>query len=135
MGRLCKPHSLGSLRWPLSMEETPMPARLLVLALVSALSAFVEAPHVYAKEAPVTIKIALTGESVPGGNGVLGRLGDPALNEFGMVAFPASLIGTHLGAADDKAIFIYSRNRLIEVVREGQTAPDGDGTFGDATFG
>jgi len=49
--------------------------------------------------------------------------------------FPAILTATNQGTADDKAIFIFNGTMLNEVVREGQAARDGNGIFGDSTFG
>ncbi len=57
----------------------------------------------------------------------------PGINESSQIAFRAQLNGTSSGSANDTGIFLYSGSSLTQVVREGQAAPDADGTFGNLT--
>jgi len=75
-------------------------------------------------------QIARWRQSVPDGNGrFTSPAAYPALNAAGQVAFFASLYDTAAGTNDDSGVFIGSGGPLSQVVREGQAAPDGDGTF------
>jgi hypothetical protein len=78
------------------------------------------------------IQIARTGKDMPPhtGGGKLDVLGDPVLNDSGQALFWATITGT----ANDHAIIRGSLDsNFVDLVREGRTAPDGDGTF--STFG
>ena len=73
---------------------------------------------------------ASEGQVVPDGNGtILGFSSITGLNEFGEVAFIAGLTGTSGGSADDLGIFRSSGGGLTRIVRTGQAAPDGNGSF------
>ncbi len=91
-------------------------------------------------------EIARVGDPVPGGNGTFDDIeGDPALSELspeqfrgaldssGRIVFVASLAGTTGGAADDSGLYRGdgTPGGLVEIAREGQTAPGGNGTFVD----
>ena len=49
------------------------------------------------------------------------------LNDMGQVAFAAALIGS--GGEKEDAILLGDGITLAPIAREGQSAPDGDGTF------
>lgn len=55
---------------------------------------------------------------------------NPYLNNIGQVAFSASLAGASGGAGiDDAGLFRGGSAGLIQIVRAGAPAPDGNGTF------
>ncbi|NBC10953.1 MAG: hypothetical protein GVY24_04355 [Planctomycetes bacterium] len=81
-----------------------------------------------------------TGQTAPDGNGTFADPTDVSylpLNSSGQLAFRAKLTGTALGTADNAGIFLYDPiGGLMQVAREGQAAPDGDGKFaGEFNFG
>lgn len=75
--------------------------------------------------------VALAREDDLTGNGTFGQfsIGRPALNDSGQIAFYASLNATSGGSADDRALFRTDGTTLVEVMREGDASPDGDGNF------
>lgn len=74
-------------------------------------------------------RVAREGQAAPGG-GTFDRLFHPAsFNLAGHVAFDAELTGTTGGAADDTGVFRGDGTTLVEIAREGDVAPDGDGTI------
>jgi hypothetical protein len=76
------------------------------------------------------IQIARGGDAAPDGNGSLLSLnGLPALNQAGQVAFESILIDTSGGSSDDTGIFRGDGSTLIQIAREGDAAPDGNGIF------
>ena len=85
------------------------------------------------------IQIARAGQRAPNGNGIFSsielpiELGTPGLQprrltKDGKVVFIAVLTGTPFGP-DNQAICVGSPEAIIEIVRLGQPAPDGNGTF------
>ncbi len=79
-------------------------------------------------------QIARRGAATPDANGTflsidLAGVDVLALNDAGQVAFQATLTGTKNGSADNKGIFRGDGSTLVRVVRKGQAAPDGNGTF------
>ena len=75
-------------------------------------------------------QIVREGQDLPDGNGRFANFGaEPALNNLGHVAFQASLAGTSGGTTDNGGIFRGSQETIVQIAREGQTAPDGNGTF------
>lgn len=83
--------------------------------------------------APVSIAgrlevVAATGQPAPDGNGTLNSFGMPYINDLGDVVFAAGLNDTPMGAGDDAAIYRWKSNALGLVARQGQSAPDGNGT-------
>ncbi|HJQ79437.1 MAG TPA: choice-of-anchor tandem repeat NxxGxxAF-containing protein, partial [Lacipirellulaceae bacterium] len=81
------------------------------------------------------VTIVRKGQMAPDGNGAffdftgLGFTAPAALNDSGQVAFDARLTGTAQGNSDDYGIFRSDGATLVQVVREGQLAPDGNGRF------
>ena len=74
--------------------------------------------------------IAREGDLTPGGNGTLGQMQAPAMNDSGQVAFENfSIQGASGGSLDDERIFRGSGGSLTEIQREGEAAPDGNGVF------
>lgn len=95
---------------------------LCIAALVSSWSA-----------ASQTQVVALTGDPAPDGNGSFSSFGfGAALNDAGQAAFRGELTGTTGGSADDVGLFRGDEvNSPVQIAREGQAAPDGNGTFSD----
>ncbi|MAE62322.1 MAG: hypothetical protein CMJ49_13320 [Planctomycetaceae bacterium] len=76
------------------------------------------------------IEIAREGDLTPGGNGTLGSLGPPAINDLGYAAFQSpNIAGASGGLLDNTRVFRGSGSSLTEIVREGELAPDGNGAF------
>lgn len=75
------------------------------------------------------------GDPVPGGNGFFEDFFFPVgPNESGQVAFIASISGSSGGEDDNEGVYLASDGEIIELAREGDTAPGGDGSFGDFEF-
>ena len=75
-------------------------------------------------------QVARKGQSAPDGNGTIhGFIIQPALNDAGQVAFLTELDGTTGGTDDDEGIYVGSGGALTRIVRKGQAAPGGGGTF------
>jgi hypothetical protein len=75
--------------------------------------------------------IVMTGDPAPDGNGSYVALDiAPALNDTGQVAFVATLTNTNGGFSDDRGIFRSDDARIVQIARESQFAPDGNGKFG-----
>ncbi|TWU22760.1 DUF7453 family protein [Bythopirellula polymerisocia] len=91
-------------------------------------SVFVNTSILRSDETTLT-QIARKGQTVPDGNGTFSFLGDPALNNMGQVASIALLTGTSGAPTDDTGIFRGDGTTLTQIVRKGQTAPDGNGSF------
>ena len=73
--------------------------------------------------------IALTGTPAPDGNGTFSNALPPVLNDAGQVAFVAAFSGTSGGTSGARAVIRGDGGSLTTVAREGQTTPDGNGTF------
>lgn len=72
------------------------------------------------------------GDAVPGGQGridAVNTLSASSLNAAGQIAFWASLNGAGGEAGRNLALFRAGGQGLIEIVRAGETAPEGNGTF------
>jgi len=78
-------------------------------------------------------QIARAGQAAPDGNGTFFDFGTPSLNDAGQAAFDAELTGTSGGTSDNRGIFRGSGGTLTQIAREGQAAPDGNGTL--SSFG
>jgi hypothetical protein len=70
-----------------------------------------------------------TGQDAPDGNGTFGLTGVPTINDAGQVAFPAGLNGTSGGESDNEGIFRGDGSTIVQIVRENQAAPDGNGRY------
>ncbi len=77
------------------------------------------------------VQLAREGDSVPGGVGLFGSFGNPILNNAGEAVFHSSLTDT-TNFGDNEGLFRSdSRGNLVQIVREGDAAPDGNGEFMD----
>jgi hypothetical protein len=74
-------------------------------------------------------QIARAGSRAPDGNGRIAAVGRPWINRQGQVAFQATFIESREGANDNFGIFLGDGDTLVEIVRAGQPAPDGNGKF------
>ncbi len=77
-------------------------------------------------------QVARAGQAAPDGNGVFSDFGSPALNDLGQVVFEAGLTGTAGGSSDNRVLLLSNgmqEGSFIQVAREGQAAPDGNGVF------
>jgi len=83
------------------------------------------------------IQVVREGQLAPDGNGSFSTLGsrlaptfsDIVLNDAGQAAFVGYLFETSSGLRDDSGIFRGDGTDLVQIVREGQLAPDGNGSF------
>lgn len=81
------------------------------------------------------IELARKGDPVPGGNGVFEDFFTPAgPSESGQVAFLASISGTSGSDNDNEGIYLADEGGVIELAREGNAVPGGNGSFGDFVF-
>ena len=78
---------------------------------------------------PTTEIIAVAGDPAPDGNGSFSAFESPALNNAGQLVFLAVFTGTSGGSADDRGIIRIDGDTLIQIAREGESAPDGNGSF------
>jgi hypothetical protein len=76
-----------------------------------------------------TATLVLTGDAAPDGNGTFVDLGIPVLNASGEVAFVAGLTGTQNPSTDTGGIYFVDAQSIIQLVRTGEPAPDGNGVF------
>jgi len=86
----------------------------------------------YRAEAGVIVPVARKSQLAPNGNGRFldfGAQNRVVINNAGSVAFFADLTGTSGGSNDNAAIFLSTATGLLQVVRTGQPAPGGNGTF------
>ncbi len=97
--------------------------------LVGTGSAPADAAGIFLGSGGAITQIARAGQVAPDGNGTFSFFWDPALNGSGEAAFWARLVGTDGGVVDDGGIFVGSGGLLTRIAREGQAAPDGNGTF------
>ncbi len=75
-----------------------------------------------------SVTIAQTGDVAPDGNGTIGLLATPIINASGHVMFQSILNNTSGGTADDRAVYRWNNPVITQLVRKGQSAPDGNGT-------
>lgn len=108
------------------------------------LALFLTAGVVRAQETEVVV---LSGARAPDGNGTIASFitdpsdpddpftnsSGPVLNDAGQIAFVAYLTDTAGGPGtptDDSGLFLYDGGEVVQLAREGQPSPDGDGVFG-----
>lgn len=85
---------------------------------------------VFSVENGALTQVAREGGNAPDGNGLISRFADePDINNAGQIALPLWLTGTAGGDSDDRAIFRVASGEVYEVIREGVSSPDGNGTF------
>lgn len=91
--------------------------------------------RIYRGDAATLVEVLRKGQDAPDGNGSFSEFNAPALNETGQAAFFGVLSGTSGGTNDDRGIFRGDGATLVSLAREGQAAPDGNGSFsGFSTF-
>jgi len=93
---------------------------------------------VFRVDAGEVVTIIREGDAAPDGDGVFASVPGyyaesrrAALNGAGQVAFRAELTGTHAGQYDDSGILLGDGHTLMQIAREGDVAPDGNGHFVD----
>jgi hypothetical protein len=76
-------------------------------------------------------QIAREGNAAPGGGGgAFGSFNNIKMNSSGQVAFTSSsMTGTSGGTANDRGVFSGDGGAITEIAREGDTAPDANGTL------
>ena len=80
--------------------------------------------------APAVDVIVMTGDPAPDGNGTFSALDFfPVLNDQGEVAFAANLTNTNGSFSDDSGIFRGDGDTIVQIVRESQLVPGGNGYF------
>jgi len=83
-----------------------------------------------AEQPGISVEIARKGDNPPDGNGTFSSFEDPVLNDAGVLAFLSNLQGTLGGSSDDRAIYRGNESLgLTKIVREGELAPQGGGSF------
>jgi hypothetical protein len=76
------------------------------------------------------IQIARELADLPDGSGRFNLIYPPVLNDLGQIFFRARLDQTPGGSSDNEAVYLSTGGgELVEVVRKGQPAPDGKGTY------
>jgi len=76
--------------------------------------------------------VAAQGDAVPNGNGTIASFPFdefPTFNNAGQFTFAADLAGATGGINGNRALFLSDGATVTELVRKGQPAPDGNGTF------
>ena len=68
-------------------------------------------------------------QPAPDGNGTFVDFSVSRIDDTSQVAFLGFLRGTSKGSADDTGIFLTNGGRVMQLVREGQLVPDGNGMF------
>ena len=77
-----------------------------------------------------TATLVRTGDVIPGGNGVFSGFGPvQTLNANGEVAFIADLTGTQNPSTDGRGIYLANTQSVTQLVRTGESSPDGNGIF------
>ncbi|MEM1012398.1 MAG: choice-of-anchor tandem repeat NxxGxxAF-containing protein [Planctomycetota bacterium] len=82
-------------------------------------------------------QIGRLGADAPDGNGVIsGFDASIRFNDAGQIAFEAGISETSGGFSDDRSILMSNMESagLVQVAREGQATPDGNGTFFEPIF-
>lgn len=88
-------------------------------------------PGIYRSDQPNSVvQLAGAGDLAPDGNGSFANFSDPALNQAGQVAFFATVRDTTGGSTDNNGLYLGDGTAdILQIVRKGQTAPDGNGSF------
>jgi len=102
----------------------PSLAWLLLLAAAVAV-----APAAAQAQGAQLVPLAMSGESPPGGNGSFQLFGIPTINVSGQVVFGVSLANTQPLDPDARGVYLADGQTLTELVRVGDAAPDGNGSF------
>ena len=121
-------------RLPAPCGSPPAARGRLILALLQLLAVAAAALPAAARAAGRSDTIAVTGQTVPGGDGRFGNLFYAYQNESGAATFSATLTGTSGGLSDTAGIYLDTPGGLVQVARAGQAAPDGNGVFSRQSF-
>jgi hypothetical protein len=81
-----------------------------------------------------TVVSVSNGDGAPDGNGTFSELQTPVLNDSGQTLVQAALSGSSGGASDNAGVYRISDGLVTQIVRKGQAAPDGNGTYSDLIF-
>ena len=102
------------------------------IAFVAALAGTDDDRALFIADSSGVTQLARKGDPVPGGNGVFEDFFDPAgPNLSGQVAFIGRISGSSGGESDNEGIYLAGEGGIIELAREGDTVPGGNGAFGD----
>ncbi|HSC34952.1 MAG TPA: choice-of-anchor tandem repeat NxxGxxAF-containing protein, partial [Thermodesulfobacteriota bacterium] len=102
------------------------------IAFVAALAGTDDDRALYIADSSGITDLARNGDPVPGGNGVFEDFFDPAgPNENGQVAFIGRISGSSGGENDNEGIYLVGEGGIIELAREGNPVPGGNGSFGN----
>ncbi|MEM6329977.1 MAG: choice-of-anchor tandem repeat NxxGxxAF-containing protein [Planctomycetota bacterium] len=77
--------------------------------------------------------LALTGDTAPNGNGEFSAFGAPVLNDLGQAAFVVSHAASVGFDGQDVGVYL-AGDTVTQIVRAGQAAPDGNGTFSSLIY-
>lgn len=83
---------------------------------------------VYRGSGAALTQIVRTGQSAPDGSGTFARVFNNSINDLGQVAI-IGFIDTPAGSDDETGIYRGDGVTLTQIARQGQAAPDGNGTF------
>ena len=72
--------------------------------------------------------------SAGGTSGTFSNFQPPSINNHGEVVTVAGLLGTPGGASDNRGIFVSDGDSIRQVMRNGDPAPDGNGTLAVTSF-
>ena len=98
--------------------------------LIGTSGGFSDNRGVFRGDGTTLTQVARGGQAAPDGNGSFLNFSSPALNEAGQAAFRGDIDLNDGGSAfDDTGIFRGDGMTLTQIAREGQAAPDGNGTF------
>ena len=75
------------------------------------------------------VKIAVTGDPVPEGNGEFNSFPRVYLNNTGQAAFYANLQNTPGGSLDSNGIYLFNGTNIAKLARADEMAPEGNGDF------
>ncbi len=81
------------------------------------------------KSGDALTQIAVHGQAAPDGNGIFESFRGPRINGVGQVAFWAQLAETRGETDDSRGIYSGMGHELIQIVRAGQSTPEGIGRF------
>lgn len=96
---------------------------------------FLDNQAIYSWQQGSLTKVVRMGDAAPEGNGILDFVSGAMLNQNGQIGFYSTLRNTSGGFSDNQGLYRSDSNgAIVNIVRAGQTAPDGNGqysTFGD----
>ncbi len=99
------------------------------LPMASAASTVNDNGRIFLGDGTILVQIAHDGQASPDGNGRYSLLDQMELNDLGQAAFFAAFRDTMGGSSDETGILRADTTSLVNIVRTGQMAPDGNGAF------